>query len=90
MNIDMKQITKMLPHYLPLLGIFVAAALAFSIFSYDKVFEVAIAVSVAVAYVAWGVVHHMIHKDLYPEVVIEYLVIASLGLVVLFSLIFRV
>lgn len=86
----MKQMTKLLPHYLPLLGIFVAAALAFSLFSYDKIFEVAIAVSVAVAYIAWGIIHHMINKDLYPEVVIEYLVIASLGLVVLFSLIFRV
>ena len=85
----MKRIVKHIPYYTPLIGIFLAGALGFVFFSYDRVFQVAISIAVAVSYVVWGVVHHLIHKDLYWEVVVEYLVVASLGLVILFSLIFR-
>lgn len=47
------------------------------------------AIAVAVAYVTWGIIHHFIHRDLYLAVVIEYLAVASLGLVIIFSLILR-
>lgn len=86
----MKNFLKHLPHYLSLFGILLAGILAFLFFSYDKLFQVGVAVAVAISYVAWGIVHHTIHKDLYPSVVIEYLIVAALGLVVVFSLIFRV
>jgi len=85
----MKKLAKYLPHYLPLIGIFVAGIIAFSAFSYERAFQMAIAIALAVSYVAWGIVHHIIHKDLYLIVVVEYIVVASLGLVVILSLIFR-
>lgn len=78
-----------LPHYLTLFGILFAGLLGIFIFSYDRVFQVAISIAVAVSYVAWGVVHHIIHKDFHLAIVVEYLLVASLGLVVVFSLIFR-
>jgi hypothetical protein len=86
----MKNITKHFPHYFPLLGIFVAAIIGFSVFSYDRSFQVLISIAVAVSYVVWGIIHHYLHHDLYLEVVIEYLIVAALGLVTLFSLLFRV
>lgn len=49
----------------------------------------AIVISVAIGYFVWGLVHHAIHGDLYWPVVVEYAVIASLGLVVVFSLVLR-
>ncbi|MBU0998672.1 hypothetical protein KJ570_04060 [Patescibacteria group bacterium] len=85
----MKSFIKNIPYYTPLIGIFVAGALGFALFSYDRIFQVAIAIAVALSYVIWGIIHHSLEKDLYWEVVVEYLVVASLGLVILFSLIFR-
>lgn len=85
----MKNIAKHLPHYLSLIGIFVAGFIGFWYFGYDRLFQSAVAVAVAVAYVTWGIVHHAIHKDLYLSVVIEYLVVAILGLVLVFSLVIR-
>ena len=78
-----------LPHYLTLFGILFAGLLGFFVFSYDRVFQVIITIAVAVSYVFWGITHHLIHKDFQISIVIEYLLVASLGLVVVFSLIFR-
>lgn len=85
----MKKIAKHLIHYLPLVGVLLAGILAFWFFSYNRAFQTVIAVAMAVFYVIWGVVHHAIHKDLHLSTVVEYIVIASLGLIIIFSLIFR-
>lgn len=85
----MKHFSKHLPHYLSLIGIFVAGFIGFWYFGYDKLFQAAVAIAIAVAYVVWGIVHHYIHKDLYLSVVIEYIVVATLGLVLVFSLVLR-
>jgi hypothetical protein len=85
----MKRIAKHLPHYFSLLGILSAGFVAFWFFSYDRLFQTAISIAVAASYIVWGIVHHYIHHDLTVSVVIEYLVIASLGMVIVFSLILR-
>ena len=85
----MKHFAKHLPHYFSLIGIFVAGFIGFWYFGYDRMFQMAVAIAIAVSYVVWGVVHHYIHKDLYLSVVIEYIVVATLGLVLVFSLVFR-
>lgn len=81
--------SKHLPHYLSLFGIFAAAIVGFIVFSYDRDFQVAIAVAVSASYFVWGVVHHSMHKDLEIKVVLDYLVVALLGMVTLLSLIYR-
>ena len=83
------KLTKNLPHYLPLIGVFLASILALYIFSYDQMFQLAISASLAVSYVVWGVIHHYIHKDLCIEIIFEYLGVAFLGFVVMLSLILR-
>ena len=40
-------------------------------------------------YIFWGIIHHNIHGDLRLSVFLEYVVIAVLGMVLLFSLLFR-
>jgi hypothetical protein len=85
----MTRITKHLPHYVPLAAIILAGVFGFLIFSYDQAFQIMILVAVSVSYVLWGVIHHKIHDDLSLFVIIEYLVIATLGLVVVLSLLFR-
>lgn len=78
-----------LPHYLPLIGIFSAGIFAFWIFAYDKQFQAGVAISLAVAHVIWGVVHHHIHHELSLSIILEYLAVAIFGLVVILSVIFR-
>lgn len=86
---DLRRIGRHLPHYFSLIGVLLFGILGFWFFSYNKTYQVAVAISVAIAYVVWGLVHHAIHKDLYLPVVIEYITVAALGLTVILSLIFR-
>lgn len=85
----MKAFAKDLPHYMLLFGILLAGFVGLILFSYDKNFQVAVAIATGVSYVAWGLIHHHIHKDLHFEVIIEYAAVALLGIVILFSLILR-
>ena len=80
---------KNLPHYLPLLGIFAFGILAFILFSYDASFQMAVVVAIAVSYVIWGIIHHHLHRDLHASVIVEYLIVAALGVVLISSLILR-
>jgi hypothetical protein len=72
-----------------LFGILLAGFAGLILFSYDKNFQVAIAFALSVSYVAWGVAHHYLHKDLHIETFVEYLLVAILGFVIIFSLILR-
>jgi len=82
----MKKLSKDISHYLPLIGIFLAGILGFFVFSYDRIFQTSIAVGMVVSYFVWGVVHHHVHDDLHMAVILEYLIFASLGLVLILSL----
>jgi len=55
-------------------------------FNYDKGLQMAIAVGVAGAYITWGKVHHHLHRDLHISVIVEYILIASLGVIVTLSI----
>lgn len=76
-------------HYLSLIGILIAGVLGFYLFSYDRLFQIGIASALAAAYVSWGVIHHTIHKDICLSIILEYIAVAILGVVMVFSLIFR-
>ena len=85
----MKSFTKHLPHYMALFGILLAGFAGLILFSYDKNFQIAVALALSLSYVAWGVTHHYLHRDLHAETFIEYLVVAVLGFVLIFSMIVR-
>jgi hypothetical protein len=72
-----------------LFGILLAGFVGLILFSYDKNFQVAVALALSLSYVAWGLAHHYLHKDLHLETFIEYLVVAALGFVIIFSLLLR-
>lgn len=86
---SIKKHAKHISHYIPLMGILVICVVPFVFFPYDTFFKGAVLVAAAIAYVVWGIIHHYIHKDLYPAVVIEYILVASLGLIVVLSLVFN-
>ena len=85
----MKSHFKHLSHYLTLIGILFVGFFGLIVFSYDKYFQLSVAVATGAAYVSWGVVHHLLHKDFYFEVFLEYLAVAILGLTIIFTLVIR-
>jgi multisubunit Na+/H+ antiporter MnhB subunit len=42
----------------------------------------------ALSYVMWGIIYHVIEHDLYPKVVVEYVLIAAIGLALLYTVLF--
>lgn len=74
-------------YYLPLvailfLGFFLALAT-----SYNRQFQTIIILSTVFCYAVWGILHHLLHHDLTLKIMIEYVLIGSLGLtIVLFLL----
>lgn len=72
-----------------LIGILFAGFAGLILFSYDKNFQIAVALATGISYVSWGLIHHHIHRDLHFEVFMEYLAVAILGTVILFSLILQ-
>jgi len=67
------------PYYLPLIGVFALGLLAFISFPTDKFFLSAIIISMSSAYVAWGALYHIIHKDFSVVILVEYVSIAILA-----------
>lgn len=84
-----KDLTKHLSHYMALFGILIFGFAGLILFSYDKNFQIAVALALSASYVVWGLTHHYLHKDLHIETFIEYLVVAALGFVIIFSLLLR-
>ncbi|MBI1863879.1 hypothetical protein HYS03_01585 [Candidatus Woesebacteria bacterium] len=85
----MQKITKHLQHYSPLIGIFIVGIVGFWVFSYSKNFQIALSLSMCVGYISWGIVHHALHKNLSIEVVVEYIFFATLGFLLMYSIISR-
>lgn len=54
--------------------------------SVDKQFQFLVAVLTAFLYVLWGVVHHTINHELTPTIVVEYTLMAMLGIAFVFFL----
>lgn len=84
----MRNISKEFNHYIPLVGVILAGTLGMLLFSYDQIFQAIMATVVAFCYVLWGMVHHHLHSDLEFNVFVEYLAIASIGLMIVLSVIF--
>lgn len=55
-------------------------------FSFNKQLQMVIVVMTAMLYVLIGIVHHKENHDLNTKIVIEYVLIASLGMVIVFFL----
>jgi hypothetical protein len=64
-----------------MLGIFL-----FYISTPNRLLEALTVIAVATSYFFMGVIHHVQNHDFHPKIVIEYALIASLGIVCIFFL----
>lgn len=82
-----KKITNHFSHYVSLIGVFIVGIMGMYYFRSDSGFQIAISLAMCVSYLAWGITHHLVHKDLYFETVLEYLAFSILGFIIIYSLI---
>lgn len=54
--------------------------------SADKQLQMVVVLLTAFFYLVWGILHHRLHHDLSLKIVIEYVLIGSLGMSVVFFL----
>ncbi|MDO8582967.1 MAG: hypothetical protein Q7R51_00365 [bacterium] len=80
--------TKLIKHsgyYIALLSILVLGfLLAYN--SSDRGFQIGAIVVTTFFYILWGIMHHFLNHDLHVKIVIEYILIGSFGLAVIFFL----
>ena len=78
-----------IPHYISLIAILLVGIAGFYFYRYDKVFQTGVAIALSFSYIAWGIVHHFIHKDITVAVILEYVAVSFLGLVIVLSLVLK-
>lgn len=63
-------------------GVFLAVQ-----FAYNKQLQMIMVMTVSLFYVGWGILHHFVHHDLSAKIVIEYVLIGSLGMTIVLFII---
>ncbi len=76
-------------HYFTLLSLMLIGLWGVFLFSFQPALQLSVVVSMAICYVIWGVIHHQEHRDLHVKIVIEYILVAVLGILIFGSLLVR-
>lgn len=82
-----KKIQKHIGYYVSILLIFALGLFLTQVFAPNLRLQVGIVALTIVFYVCWGILHHKINHELTAKIVIEYVLIGSLGLSILFFII---
>jgi len=78
-----------LGHYVVLLFILTFGGVAFFYFQRFPQAQIVSIFLTASFYVFWGAIHHYLEGDLHPRIIFEYLAVALLGFLILWSIINR-
>jgi hypothetical protein len=70
-------------HYIVLAIILCAGLAAFYWARPDAALQFIVGVVVSVSYVAWGLIHHALQKDLHQKIVVEYILIGAIAIILL-------
>jgi len=84
-----KDLAKHPLHYFVLLCLQLAGLWAIFWFNYVPTWQFLSVLYMAVVYIVWGVIHHKIHKTLHIKIILEYVVVASLAVILFGSIILR-
>lgn len=71
-------------YYLSLLSVLVFGIVLIFIFSGDSLLQMLTVIGVAFSYVILGIVHHLIDHNLVLKIMVEYILIAALGIAAAF------
>ena len=73
-------------HFLILLVILAGGAWAFFYVRTDRQLQLLVGIATVAAYVLWGIIHHVIQRDLHIKIVVEYILIGAIAAVLLLTL----
>lgn len=71
-------------HFIVLLLILAGGVATFLMAQGNTGLQLLIGILISVAYVAWGIIHHVMQGDLHRKVVIEYVFIGGIAVTLLF------
>ncbi|MBU1327446.1 hypothetical protein KKB64_03020 [Patescibacteria group bacterium] len=74
-------------HFAVLVGILVIGISAFLYAYGDRSMQLTVGILTSLAYLAWGIIHHALEKDLHWRIVLEYVLIAAIAVVLLMTII---
>jgi len=78
-----KEISQKPWEYISLLIIFISSVIAFYFFSYDPHSQRRVIYAAAAVYFLWSLYHHYKRGDLHVSIIIEYLIMAIFGIILL-------
>lgn len=81
-----KKINEHVAYYISLIAIFALGAFLIYSVTPNKQLQMLIFVIMAIFYVIWGVLHHFINHELSTKIVVEYILIGTLGIGIMFFL----
>ena len=69
-----------LTYYISLAVLLILGFILIMLTGYDVRVQLTAVMLTAFFYVLWGVVHHIVHHDISAKIVVEYVLIAALGM----------
>lgn len=75
-------------HTLVLCIILGFSLLMFSLLQGKSDLQLVVGFIASLSYVMWGIIYHVIEHDLYPKVVVEYVLVATIGMALLYTVLF--
>ncbi|HCQ31557.1 TPA: hypothetical protein DIU27_04215 [Candidatus Collierbacteria bacterium] len=82
----MKKPIRKVIDYLALSLLVSSAIILILIFNGNKLFQTITIISVSLIYIIWGVIHHLREHTFYPQIILEYVLFALLGCVIVIGL----
>jgi hypothetical protein len=73
-------------HYSVLALVLASGFFLFSWFNYDLLLQRLVVIAVGLAYVLWGIVHHMLSDKATTKIVLEYSLVALIGYLIINAL----
>lgn len=84
----MKKSVRHLTHYSILLAILLLGLTIALAVGQDQLSQMITIGAISLGYFTWGIIHHYLEKDLYLEIILEYLLFAVLGTISAIAIIF--
>ncbi len=76
-------------HYLALLAILSIGFGFFWMFNYNREAQIGVTLALSAAYALWGIVHHLLKKELHLRIILEYILVALLASLLVIFLLLR-
>ena len=76
-------------YYLHFGVLIIILSLGISLFFYaqgNRSIQLAVGIATSLAYIAWGIIHHAMQRDLYPKVVVEYVLMGLIAILLLMTI----